>query len=201
MEVPSSDNTSVIADELYSKLKPCFFTDSVAARICKALAYCAVLLISLVGNTSLVFIICKRKEFLRTVNYFIVNMAIYDFVFPLVGIPIKITQIMSHSFHWHVSGAAGSILCKVYRFFSVASLTVSLQSIVWIAIDRFVAVMFPMKVRIISSKFRAIAIASTWIVALAVRSPNLMTVSLAEYENVISVVIGALPRFLKVKLL
>ena len=45
------------------------------------------------------------------------------------------------------------------------SLLVSAQSLVWIAIDRFVAAVFPMKLGLISSKIQTIAIVSTWICA------------------------------------
>ena len=163
--------------------KTCFLADSVAVQICKVLAYCSVLLIGLLGNSLLLVIVFKRRELRRTVNYFIVNMALSDFVFPLVGVPIKLTEIISSSSHWRVSGVAGNILCKAYRFSTVASLTVSLQSLVWIAMDRFIAVMFPMKIRVISSKYRAIAIASTWVVALTVRFPYLLIMNLTKDGN------------------
>ena len=60
------------------------------------------------------------------------------------------------------------------------SLAVSTQSLVWIGLDRFVAVAFPMKVHYISSRFRAFAIASTWIVAMSVRSIDLYLLHLVE---------------------
>ena len=53
------------------------------------------------------------------------------------------------------------------------SITVSIESLVWIALDRFVAVVWPMKFHLITSRFRAFAIASTWIVALTVNSADL----------------------------
>ncbi|KAL9965668.1 hypothetical protein ACROYT_G029505, partial [Oculina patagonica] len=51
-------------------------------------------------------------------------------------------------------------------FLRDVSLTVSIQSLVWIALDRFVAVVLPVKAHLISSRFRAFAIASTWVVAM-----------------------------------
>lgn len=179
------NNTSMNANEPNSQLslEGCSFTDSVAVQICKVLAYCAVLLTSLIGNTLLIIVIYKRKDLRKTVNYFIVNMAFSDFVFSLSGIPVELTQMLSNSFQWHVSGTAGSILCKAYRFSTVTSLTVSVQSIGRITVDRFIAVMFPMTSRIISPKYRVIAIASTWVLALAVRTPLMMTMNLEKYKN------------------
>jgi len=74
-----------------------------------------------------------------------VNMAVSDLLFSLVAIPDQITRIVTDSWHWHVSGILGSIFCKFYIFTSSLSLFVSVRSLVWIAIDRFVAVVFPLK--------------------------------------------------------
>ena len=63
------------------------------------------------------------------------------------------------------------------------SILVSSQSLVWIAIDRFVAVVFPMKLGLISSKIRTIAIVSTWMFAGVLSSPVLITSKLIARES------------------
>jgi len=63
------------------------------------------------------------------------------------------------------------------------SLLVSAQSLVWIAIDRFVAVVFPMKLRLISCKIRAIAIISTWLSASFANIPSLIYSKVVERGN------------------
>ena len=184
MAMPSWNNSSITPNSTTkSHLERCYFTDSVAVEICKVLAYCTVLLLGWVGNALLVIIVCKRKELKRTVNYLIVNMAISDIVFSLAGIPIKLNEMTSGSFHWQVEGVMGTMLCKMYRFSFLASLTVSLQSLAWISIDRFIAVVFPMKVKMISSKYRAFTIAFTWVSAIAVHSPYLIIMDLGKYRN------------------
>ena len=62
------------------------------------------------------------------------------------------------------------------------SLTVSIESLVWIALDLFVAVVLPTKLHLISSRFRAFAIASTWIVAVMFNSIELHVSDLVK-EN------------------
>ena len=57
------------------------------------------------------------------------------------------------------------VLHKNYVFTSSVSLFVSVQSLVWIATDRFVAVDFAIKLGLVSSKIRTIAIVSTWVLA------------------------------------
>ena len=50
-------------------------------------------------------------------------------------------------------------------FISVARLSFLFLFKAWRAIDRFVAVVFPIKIGLISSKIRTIAIVSTWVLA------------------------------------
>ena len=140
--------------------------DSLAAQISKIIVYAIILFSSLVGNVLIIIIVHKRPELRKTINFFIVNMAVSDFVFPLTAIPFSIHQIASRTQRWPFGGTAGLILCKLRGFLQAVSITVSAQSHVWIAVDRFVAVFFPMKINLISTRSRLITIASTWIVSI-----------------------------------
>ena len=51
--------------------------------------------------------------------------------------------------------------------------------------DRFVAVVFPMKLRLISPRFGALAIASSWIVAMTIRCLDLYSLELVEIDDVV----------------
>ena len=153
---------------------------SFPVKITTILLYSIILLCSLVGNTLLIKVVHKRKELRNTINYFIVNMAVSDFVYPLAGIPEHLVQIASSSQQWPFSGTTGLILCKLKYFLLSAASNVSLQSLVWIALDRFVAVVLPMKVHLISSRFRAFAIGSTWVVAFMANSMYLYVSQLVE---------------------
>ena len=63
------------------------------------------------------------------------------------------------------------------------SLFVSVQSLVWIAIDRFVAVVFSIKLGLISSKIRTIALVSTWNLTGVVYFPSLVISGLVQRGN------------------
>ena len=161
----------------------CIFVDSNAARISKLCAYCFILLASFFGNMFIIVIIYKNRDLQKTINYFIVNMAVSDLLYPLIAIPRQITQLVTKSLHWHVAGILGSIFCKLLHFASSLSLFVSVQSLMWIAIDRFFAIVFPMKLGLISSKIRTKAIVSTWILAGVFYFPLLITSGLVEHGN------------------
>ena len=161
----------------------CIFIDSTAERISKLCAYCFILFSSLFGNIFIIIIVYKHRDLRKTINYFIVNMAVSDLLFSLALLPAEITKLVTDSAHWRIGGISESIFCKLIYLASQASVLISVQSLVWIAIDRFVAVVFPMKLRLISSKIRTIAIVSTWICASLVKLPSLISSNLIVRGN------------------
>ena len=133
-------------------------------KISLIVVYCMVLLVGLTGNALIITLVYKRKDLRKTINQLIANMAFSDFVFQLTFIPVELAKAAYGQ--WPIAEPAGSIVCKIQSFVISVSLYVSVQSLTWIALDRFIAVVFPMKVHLISSRFRVLAIASSWIVAL-----------------------------------
>ena len=161
----------------------CSSSVSNAEEIFQILVYCFIFLSSLCGNVFIISIVCKHRALRKTMNYFIVNMAMSDVIFTLVLFPVEITGLAT-DWRWHVSGILGSILCKFVDFAKKASRLVSVQSLVWIAIDRFVAVVFPIKFAgLVSTKVRSVAIISPWILASAFNFPSLITWELTEKDN------------------
>ena len=161
----------------------CVFVDSTVERISKLCAYCVILLGSLFGNMFIITIVYKNRDLRKTVNYFIVNMAVSDLLFSMFFLSVRITQLATDSLRWQVSRTLGSIFCTPYNLLTVVTLHVSTQSLVWIAIDRFVAVVFPMKLGLISHKIRTKAVISTWIFAGVVNITWLLTSKAVESGN------------------
>ena len=151
----------------------------------KLCMYCFLLLGSLFGNIFIIIIVYKHRDLQKTVNYFIVNMAVSDLVFPLALLPLEIVSMATGSTltRWYVDGIFGSITCKSIHFVAQVSPAVSSQSFVWIAIDRFVAILFPVRLGLVSRKIRVIAIASTWILAAAINSNHLVSQDLHIRDN------------------
>ena len=154
--------------------------NSLPVKTGQIMTFSIILLSSFVGNILLIITVYKREELRKTINYFIVNMAVSDLVYPLTAIPVELTQIATGSGQWPIRGVAGLIVCKLENFLQHVSAFVSVESLVWIALDRFVAVVFPMKAHLISSRFRAFAIASTWIVAMVINSSDLYAYGLVQ---------------------
>ena len=158
-------------------------SQSTAERISFIFLYCINLMGSFFGNIFIVIIVYKHRDLRKTINYFIVNMAVSDLIFPLIGIPVNVIGLVAQSWHWRVSGRLGSSFCKLFHFSSAVTLHVSTQSLVWMAVDRFVAVVFPIKLGLISPKIRTTAIISTWIFAGLFNSPWLIIADVVVHDN------------------
>ena len=152
-----------------------------AGKIGMTFAYCLIFLVSLAGNTVVGIIVYKTKTMRKPINFFIVNMAMSDLLFPIFLIPREIQLLYIDS--WLIGGPLGQALCKLVIFLSDVSLIVSIQSLVLIAVDRFGAVVYPLRSPLISSKLCPFFILATWIVAMAIQSPELVAVKLVEYPG------------------
>ena len=107
-------------------------------------------------------------------------MAISDLLLPIFVIPHDIQSLYIDS--WLIGGPLGQVLCKLVYFLTDVSTAVSIQSLVLIAVDRFGAVVYPLCSPLISSKLCLFFILTTWIVAMAVQSPELVAFKLVDYQ-------------------
>ena len=179
-----SYNTSESSNATFSLYnKACnVFDNSFSVKIGLILVFSTIMLFSLVGNAFIIVIVYQRKDLRKTTNYVIVNMAASDFAYQLSVIPERIAQMASNSRQWPLGGTGGYI-CKAMRFLDYVSFAVSSGSLVCIAVDRFVAVVFPMKAHLVSSRFRTTVIAAIWILALILNSLDLYAFELVELRN------------------
>ena len=152
-----------------------------AEKIGVTFAYCLIFIFSLAGNTVIGKIVYKSQTMRKPINFFIVNMAMSDLLFPIFLIPWRIQPLYKDS--WLIGGPLGQALCKLVSFLPEVSSTVSIQSLVLIAVDRFGAVVFPLRSPLISSKLCPFFILATWIVAMAIFSPELFANKVVEYPE------------------
>ena len=162
-----------------------FSKDSSEEKVIKVFAYVSILLVSLVGNTLVIVVVYKNKHLRKSINYFVFNMAASDLLMSLTIMPVRIGEIVTGSSAFIVDSPflVGNILCKLCYFLPDASIVVSIESLVLIAIDRFIAVVYPLKATLITSKSRSTCILCAWIVAVAVYAPYFYTFRLFPYED------------------
>ena len=174
-----SVNETVVINGTQTVLS-CF--DYEVLRIAYSAAFSPVSLVSLVGNIFIGIIVYKTKSLKKPVNFFIVNMAMSDLVYPISMLPRDVALLFISS-SWLVSGPLGQALCKLVSFSIEVSTVVSSQSLVLIAVDRFGAVVFTLRSPLISLNKCRFFILATWIIAMVVRCPILFFFMILEYPD------------------
>jgi len=124
-------------------------------------------LAAFIGNILVIAAVYKTPSLKTSANYYYVNMAVSDFLSSLTTWPLYLTNEIITSRGSLIQGPLATVGCKVGVFFRVVSITVSILSLVLIAVDRFVAILFPLKATLITRKMRAALLLTTWFVSIA----------------------------------
>ncbi|XP_062371650.1 neuropeptide Y receptor type 1 [Sardina pilchardus] len=132
-----------------------------------AIAYSAVALLGVVGNLALILAIIRQREMHNVTNILIANLSLSDLLMSLVCLPF--TFIYTHMDHW----VFGEILCKLNGLVQCCSVTVSIFSLVLIAMERHQLILHPRGWRP-TTHHACIGIAAIWTLGLATAAPFLL---------------------------
>lgn len=154
---------------------------SQADRDGKIAGYSLILIISLLGNFLVILVVYKNRNMRKTINFFIVNMAASDLIIPLVVMPMQICRVVYG--HWMEATPARDVLCKITYFLSELPGLVSVLTLICMAIDRFVGVVFPLRAGLISSKVRITMIIVTWVISLGFATTSFYTMQVVIGRN------------------
>ena len=114
-------------------------------------------------------------------NMLIANMAMSDLLYPIFLFPVRLADL--HVGSWLIGGTLGQAWCKIHTFLADISTLVSIQSLILITVDRYAAVVVPLRSPLISRKVCRCLILGTWILAGAFHSPYLFAFNLVEYQE------------------
>ncbi|XP_068742665.1 QRFP-like peptide receptor [Montipora capricornis] len=144
-----------------------------AQTTAEALAYVVIMFLSVFGN-GLVLVVLKKNiggQMRSTRNYLLTSMAAIDLLVTIGSMPERLTRALTND-QWLIEGFLGVTLCKVTNFFEKLSFSVSTLNIVLIAMDRFLAILFPLKKFFTIPRAR-VAIAMVWFSSALYCSPVL----------------------------
>ncbi|XP_076322000.1 neuropeptide receptor 15-like [Tachypleus tridentatus] len=125
--------------------------------------------VGLVGNFLVIYMILSDTRMRSSMtNLFIMNLAISDFIIMIVCVP-DIIQFMENN-GWQL----GLTSCKVIRFSEVSALYASVMTLVSVCIERYVAIIHPIRAHLLCCRGRIIlSITVIWPLAMIFASPNL----------------------------
>ena len=162
-------------------IESCFeaLLNSNASKIRGNVTLCLILIVSLAGDSLIVMIVYKTSNLRKPINYFIANMASSDLLFSIFRVPWRLFYLPTKD-SFLISGPLGQAFCKLVPFFGDVSIGVSIQNLILIAVDRFGAVVFPLRSPLIRSKLCPFFILATWVIAVAVKARYLFANELVE---------------------
>lgn len=111
----------------------------VAIVVVLAILYGSISIISIVGNGLVIFVIAKDKRMQTVTNIFIGNLAVADVIIGVFTTPFQFQPALLQRWDYP------HILCSMAPCFKVLSVSVSVLTLTIISLDRYIAVMYPLK--------------------------------------------------------
>ena len=140
-------------------------------------------LAAVIGNILVIASFLKTTNLRTSTNYYIINMAVSDFFCACFNWPLYATEGMLTS-RVFITGTLATFVCKLGMYFRGISQVVSVLSLVLIAVDRYVAIVFPMKISMLSSKRARLTLSFiTWIIPITSGFPYLLNTKTVKVDD------------------
>ena len=128
--------------------------------------YAFTMLAAIVGNSFLIYIVWKKPEVRSLTSSMFVNMAIADLLVALFMMPLSIVSAHTES-KWKVPELPGDIICRSYILISDATLSASILCLVFMAIDRYCAIVCPLSVHSVWFRKAKFVTPLIWVMSIA----------------------------------
>ncbi|KAA0722049.1 Neuromedin-K receptor [Triplophysa tibetana] len=129
-----------------------------------SVAYSSVLAVAVFGNLIVIWIILAHKRMRTVTNYFLLNLAFSDA--SMAAFNTLINFIYATHGDWYF----GEVYCKFHNFFPVTAVFASIYSMTAIAVDRYMAIIHPLKPRL-SATATKLVILCIWALAVVLAFP------------------------------
>ncbi|KAL2305827.1 hypothetical protein Nmel_003719 [Mimus melanotis] len=140
-----------------------FFT----AKIVIGVALVGIMLVCGIGNFIFIAALARYKKLRNLTNLLIANLAISDFIVAIVCCPFEMDYYVVQQLSWE----HGHVLCASVNYLRTASLYVSTNALLAIAVDRYLAIVHPLKPRM-NYQTATFLIALVWVVSILVAIPS-----------------------------
>ena len=137
------------------------------------------ILTNVVGNSLVIHVIIRNRSMKTPINYLILNLAVADLTAGVFLVP----SLMLEPTTTYPPGLTGEVLCRLFTsgYLAWAASLPSVYSLVFIAFERYYAIMKPYSIRHrITIKKLKIFIPACWIIGAILTVPNLF---LIEFDN------------------
>lgn len=144
---------------------PALYSPPLQIVVVLSLFYGAISLVAVLGNSTVILIVLTSRRMQKSVtNFFIANLALADVIIGLFAIPFQFQAALLQ--RWNLP----EFLCPFCPFFQNLSVNASIFTLTAIAVDRYKAIMFPLKSHASKSRTKVI-ILIIWIVSAILAVP------------------------------
>jgi tachykinin-like receptor len=119
------------------------------------------------GNLIVIWIVLANKRMRTVTNYFLVNLSVADAMVSTLNVTFNYTYMLNS--HWPF----GTLYCKISQFVAVLSISASVFTLMAISIDRYMAIMNPLRQRMGRRMTLCIAL-GIWVLSIALSLPHLL---------------------------
>ncbi|AWP07027.1 putative substance-P receptor, partial [Scophthalmus maximus] len=130
-----------------------------------AIAYSCIVVVSVVGNVTVIWIIMAHKRMRTVTNYFLLNLAFAEASMSAFNTVINFTYAVHNEWYF------GLVYCRFHNFFPIAAVFASIYSMTAIALDRYMAIIHPLKQRMSSTETKVV-VGVIWVLALLLAFPQ-----------------------------
>ncbi|XP_067844517.1 prokineticin receptor 1b [Heptranchias perlo] len=138
-----------------------------AARAVVGVALVGIMLVCGIGNFIFIATLARYKKLRNLTNLLIANLAISDFLVAIVCCPFEMDYYVVKQMSWE----HGHVLCASVNYLRTVSLYVSTNALLAIAVDRYLAIVYPLKPRM---KYQTayVLIGVVWVASLLMAIPS-----------------------------
>ena len=161
------------------------------SKLVLAVLYCVIIPLSGVGNLAVIGVFLCKSRLQTLSNMFLISLACSDLVMTLVCMPVNALLVQRRTWDF---GELGALSCKLLPYAQTFGVAANIFTLVVIAIERFLAVMFPLKMKQVShATYRvtsSVTLATVWLAAALLAIPNALWF---EYASVCGALQDLLP--------
>uniref|UniRef100_A0A8C5KR74 KiSS-1 receptor n=1 Tax=Jaculus jaculus TaxID=51337 RepID=A0A8C5KR74_JACJA len=130
--------------------------------------FAALMLLGLVGNSLVIYVICRHKHMRTVTNFYIANLAATDVTFLLCCVPF--TALLYPLPAW----VLGEFMCKFVNYIQQVSVQATCATLTAMSVDRWYVTVFPLRALHRRTPRLALAVSlSIWVGSAAVSAPVL----------------------------
>ncbi|XP_052121643.1 RYamide receptor-like [Frankliniella occidentalis] len=150
---------------------------SPAFQVAVYLMYSSVFVVALVGNGLVMYCVVSSPRMRTSTNYWLLNLAVGDILMTLLCVPFSFVPTLLLQY-WPF----GVELCHLVSFCQTVSVLVSAYTLVAISVDRYLAIMWPLRPRL-SGRLSQGAMLLVWVFAILTALPIPMVTRLTQPDS------------------